>query len=191
MKGCVLQPNAVGLQSFRGRWTILREIRDEKNGQKGRLEGHAVFRPNAEYPNTMVLEERGQLQMEGAPALPAKRSYIWRSAEDGRMIDVSFADQRPFHRIDLACTMPFDTHFCAPDIYNVTYDFRSWPVWQAEWRVRGPRKDYRIWSRFRYIGDVSHVYTPCATAEHRAVKPQSPPAIERDSTWHIPEPTRS
>jgi hypothetical protein len=49
--------------------------------------------------------------------------------------------------------MPGAAHECAPDQYRVGYDFRAWPRWMANWRVRGPRKHYRIVSTFTRSGD--------------------------------------
>jgi len=34
-------------------------------------------------------------------------------------------------------------------MYHVAYDFSRWPEWQSEWRVKGPRKDAVITSRFK------------------------------------------
>jgi len=32
---------------------------------------------------------------------------------------------------------------------DVTYDFRKYPQWRAEWRVEGPKKDYRMVTTYR------------------------------------------
>lgn len=91
--------------------------------------------------------EIGKLTIGEAPALTATRRYLWHRAEEGQGIDVFFEDGRPFHAIDLTMTMPHAEHLCAPDLYHVTYDFRQWPDWRVEWRVVGPRKDYRLTTR--------------------------------------------
>jgi len=51
--------------------------------------------------------------------------------------------------------MPAAEHDCPPDHYRVRYDFRSWPRWQADWRVRGPRKDYTLGSAYQPARDGS------------------------------------
>ena len=168
LKGRVLTRNKINLENFQGRWTILREIRDELNGQTGRLEGQATFRPDEQDPESLIYEERGLLQMEGSPALHAERKYRWSLVGAGNTISVSFEDGRPFHSLDLDRTMPFDTHVCSPDIYEVSYDFRSWPVWRVEWRVQGPKKDYRLWTRFRFMGDVTFRGRSCVGPLARA-----------------------
>jgi hypothetical protein len=79
-----------------------------------------------------------------APPLQASRSYLWR--QDGAALAVAFDDGRPFHR--LGPGQLADRHLCAPDIYDVAYEFCRWPDWTQIWRVRGPRKDMTIDSRF-------------------------------------------
>jgi hypothetical protein len=61
---------------------------------------------------------------------------------------VLFADGRPFHAFDPGAARPEAAHDCPPDLYRVRYDFSDWPDWQAAWEVRGPRKDYRMVSRY-------------------------------------------
>ena len=53
-----------------------------------------------------------------------------------------FVDERAFHRF--SPDAPQASHFCAPDTYRVAYDFTQWPLWQARWQVKGPRKDYEM-----------------------------------------------
>ncbi len=142
----------VEIHEFLGRWTVLREIQDEFSGNRGRLEGQALVRADEDDPEKMVYEESGTLEMESAPPLSATRKYLWTLSPAPQVIQVHFEDGRPFHQIDLNCTMPFDTHFCPPDMYDVTFDLRYWPAWKVEWHVRGPKKDYRLWTRYAPIG---------------------------------------
>jgi hypothetical protein len=60
---------------------------------------------------------------------------------------VYFADGTFFHRFALS-PQPEAAHFCAPDQYDVTYNFTDWPHWSSTWRVKGPRKDYTMQSRY-------------------------------------------
>ena len=181
----------IKLSDFLGRWSILREIRDETTATRGRLEGQAVFRQSDQWESSLTYEERGQLTMDGSPTLTAERTYLWFLGNDPNTIDILFQDGRPFHRLDLNCTMPFSSHFCSPDEYNVSYDFRSWPVWRSEWRVRGPRKDYRIWSRFRFMGDASQVRTPCHQRLAGAEKAPTLQPMNEGNTWRSKVPTES
>lgn len=175
------------MRGFEGRWTILREIADRKNGTIGRLAGQAVFRKIPERKGALFYEERGELVLEGAGPMTAERRYVW-AESDGGLIEVEFEDGRRFHTIDLNRTMPFADHFCTPDHYWVNYDFRDWPVWHCEWHVRGPRKDYRMRSRYRYMGDVSRVLEACAQSAREADSGQ---VREREGgdRWQSTQPT--
>ena len=175
---------AVTLRDFAGRWSILREIRDERYGVSGRMEGQAHFRPRDCATFAMSYEESGRLMMSNGTTMAAKRSYVWREANEGRDISVEFEDKRPFHKITLNRTMPNDTHFCAPDLYEVTYDLRRWPSWIVEWRVRGPKKNYRLWTRYKFLGDVSREPRPCAGAGAGAVSQPSDIILDGVETWH-------
>ncbi len=133
----------LSLSDFEGVWLVEREIID-RNGPDGRFEGQAVFSPVAAG---LSYVEDGRLVLEGRAAVTASQRYVWRGAEAGR-IAVEFADSRPFHDFALKDVAEAD-HFCDPDTYRVTYRFDAWPEWQAEWRVLGPQKDYRLKSHYR------------------------------------------
>jgi len=149
--------DVLSLQKFVGRWSLAREIVDTAGGREGALAGEAVFRPEG---GNIVYEEKGELSMHGLAPLMAERRYLWRERPD-RTIAVHFEDGRPFHRISLDQTMPFDTHFCAPDVYDMAYDFRNWPAWECRTRVEGPRKTYRLLSRYQYLGPLDSVAETC------------------------------
>ena len=70
-------------------------------------------------------------------------------------IAVFFADGRAFHRFVPAADTVEADHWCDPDTYKVRYDFSRWPVWQAEWRVTGPRKDYVMQSVYTSDAGIS------------------------------------
>jgi len=140
----------VSLRSFVGRWSLLREIEDSAHNRSGRMVGEVVYRPSDE-DGVLIYEETGQLMLEGLAPLMAERRYRWRNGR-GNMVDVEFEDGRLFHHVNLDQTMPFDTHFCAPDVYDMTYDFREWPKWSSSARVEGPRKTYRLHSHYQYLG---------------------------------------
>ena len=150
------------MHEFLGRWSIQRDIKDIKAGVSGRLDGQVTLSPMPDGPeDTLLYEEKGSLVFGQSAPLVAERRYLWKGT-CGRVVDVMFEDGRPFHKIDLNCTMPFDTHLCDPDFYEVSYDLREWPSWRCTWRVTGPRKDYRLETRFRKVGDVSRTQVSCA-----------------------------
>ncbi|MFD1194249.1 DUF6314 family protein [Seohaeicola saemankumensis] len=136
----------IGLMDFEGRWRLDRQITDTR-GADALFTGWAVFAADAEG---LDLHEAGRLELKGQGGFQAERRYLWR--QDGAGIAVLFADGRAFHRFDPAARTALADHWCDPDTYEVRYDFSGWPVWRAEWRVTGPRKDYVMTS----------VYTPAA-----------------------------
>ncbi|KFE34410.1 DUF6314 family protein [Thioclava atlantica] len=129
------------LSDFAGEWALTREIR-HADGSEARFEGAARFVPEGE--GLLYLEE-GALILPGGQRMRAERRYLWRT--EGGRIAVFFEDGRPFH--SFAPDAPEAAHWCDPDDYRVTYEFAHWPDWRAEWRVRGPRKDYVMISDYR------------------------------------------
>ncbi len=130
------------LSDFAGIWQVNRVIDDRLSSQTGRFTGRASFAPAGDV---LIYEETGQLTLGTSAPYAATRSYIWRS--DGRLIHVDYADGRPFHGFDPA--IPTADHHCPPDNYRVSYDFSRWPDWLATWQVTGPRKDYKMTSRYQ------------------------------------------
>ena len=130
---------------FLGDWTLKRVINDRGAEKSGHLTGLAVFK---KADGGLRYTESGTLSYDGAPPLVASRTYIWARAAEGGVL-VRFEDGSEFHSFSLARTMPEAQHFCDPDMYYVTYDFGKWPKWQSEWRVVGPRKNYRMTSDYR------------------------------------------
>lgn len=138
------------IEKFAGDWSIKRHIFDLDSQWLGRFEGVARF---TAVDDGLHYNEEGKLQFGGLTAMKATREYLWTFPEDGDgagMVRVLFDDRRHFHDFDPNDDRPQATHYCDPDEYDVTYDFRKWPEWRAEWRVEGPRKDYRMVS----------IYTP-------------------------------
>jgi hypothetical protein len=126
---------------FAGRWSLRRQIEDRLGDVEGEFLGEALF----DYAGgALRYHETGFLRYGDAPPLHAERDYLWRPVA-GR-IAVDYGDGRPFHDFDPA--NPLAEHFCAPDHYAVRYNFERWPMWQAEWDVVGPRKDYRLVSSY-------------------------------------------
>ncbi len=124
------------LKDFLGDWTLHREIHHD-DGTQARFEGHARWRPEG---TGAVCDERGTLILPQGSFASEKRT-IW-TAE----LAVYFADGRFFH------TVPPEGgragHWCDPDQYDFTYDFDGWPRWSMLCRVTGPRKAYRMTSRY-------------------------------------------
>jgi hypothetical protein len=130
--------------AFEGLWRVDRVIQDRTGGPECRFTGEARFTAAADGLDYC---EEGELRLGGA-AFRATREYRWLLGPAGA--DVFFADGRFFHRFlwDAAAA----EHLCGADLYRVTYDFGRWPVWEAVWEVRGPRKDYVMRSTYARVG---------------------------------------
>ena len=130
------------IADFEGLWHVRRMISDHLAGQSGIFTGTATLSPRG--GGLWDWSESGVIALGGSRPMSAARRYLWRP--EGDRIAVLFEDGRPFH--DFAPDgAPEAAHRCAPDDYRVRYDFSRWPDWQAEWVVKGPRKDYRMLSQ--------------------------------------------
>jgi hypothetical protein len=125
------------LSDFEGRWRLSRRIVQDA-GTEARFEGQAVWSPDAEC---LIYRETGTLTVTGQPPMQAERRYRWHPD-----LCVHFDDGRFFHRVP---AQGGETdHWCDPDSYHVRYDFSAWPDFEVIWLVSGPRKSYRMFSRY-------------------------------------------
>ena len=136
------------LCDFAGDWLVARAIEDRRQGRAGRFDGTAAFGPDGDG---LAYAETGVLGYPGATPMRASRRFLWRG-DDAGGIDVLFEDGRFFHRFEPLLSRPEAIHLCGDDRYFVRYDFEAWPDWRCEWRVHGPRKDYRLASEYRPAG---------------------------------------
>ncbi len=144
------------LRDFEGRWRLTRQI-DDARGPDATFTGTAVFSPDS-GGRGLELVEQGQLVLQGQGAFQAERRYLWQ--QDDACVAVFFADGRDFHRFDPQGGQAQAAHWCDPDTYEVQYDFTGWPVWQVQWRVTGPRKDYMMRSVYTRIERADQVGGP-------------------------------
>jgi len=133
----------LGATELAGVWRVTRTITDRLAGQSGRFDGQARLVP---VPGGQDYAEEGVLRLGDGPVLTAARGYRWRFAGDS--VEVAFRDGRPFHRFVPGVTGPGTDHLCGADLYRVRYDWDAGPDWGALWDVQGPRKDYRMESRY-------------------------------------------
>ena len=130
------------IEDFAGPWRLTKEIRD-RLGPEGRFAGLARVH---QVEGDWRYDEAGQLKLAGAGPMSAERRYLWAPLPGA--VAVAFDDGRPFHEIPLGGGVA--VHDCAPDRYEVSYDFGGWPLfWEARWRVTGPRKDYDMVCSYR------------------------------------------
>lgn len=125
------------LADFLGDWIIERDIQHQ-GGADARFEGKATWSPQSD---ALIYRESGWLSLPGQAPVAAHQRHIWQAD-----LVVSFADGRFFHQVP--CAGGATSHWCAPDQYDGVYDFTSWPEFRVTWHVTGPRKAYRMQSRF-------------------------------------------
>lgn len=124
---------------FVGHWDVVRHIHDFDTRWTGTFEGRALFSP---VPGALDYLEEGTLRLGGL-TMRAHRRYRWTFPAPDR-VEVAFEDGRPFHHFDPRGAEAEASHYCDPDRYEVTYRFDAPDAWRSEWRVEGPRKDYRL-----------------------------------------------
>lgn len=125
------------LADFAGRWRFERRIEDATLPD-------ATVRGRAEWlarGTALLYVETGLLTMQAQPPMQTTRRYLW---QDG--LRVFFEDGRFFHQVPPQGGAAL--HDCPPDTYHVQYDFADWPQFETLWRVAGPRKDYRMRTRY-------------------------------------------
>lgn len=128
---------------FLGNWQIARKI-VEQAGETHHLTGVAEF---SQVAGGLKYHEQGQLVTATGAQFAASRVYHWRDAGNGR-VQVLFEDGRDFHNFDLTGVTAEDKHWCDPDTYHVSYNLAEWPIWSSTWTVLGPRKAYRMVTRY-------------------------------------------
>jgi hypothetical protein len=129
---------------FAGDWQLTRAITDRLGGMDGELIGMATLTGQG---GGLRYDETGRLTLKSGPVMEATRSYHWHFTEG--IVRVQFADGADFHNFIPSGEAVGTTHLCGADLYDVVYDFRTWPKWTATWSVKGPRKDYTSVSRYQ------------------------------------------
>lgn len=130
------------LSDFEGVWQFDRVIVDAAGGGTSTATGTAVIEDG-------VYDEQAQLTLPDGTTLTGTRRYLWADTQGG--IAVKFEDGRDFHI--LWFDAPKDSHWCDPDTYHVFYDLGDFPDWSSTWDVVGPRKSYRMTTRYRKQSD--------------------------------------
>jgi hypothetical protein len=139
---------------FLGNWCIERQIEDFLTQQTGTFFGDAII---VARDRDWVYSETGTLSFNNRTPLKSERRYLWSPTAAG--FDIHFDDSRFFHSFDLPieadggkCSTAH--HWCDPDDYNVQYDLNRFPDWSSLWQVTGPRKLYKMISKYKPRPDV-------------------------------------
>ncbi|GAA0394897.1 DUF6314 family protein [Streptomyces luteireticuli] len=140
-------PDAVAYLT--GRWAVERELLDLRTDTTGAFRGTACFARTGDDGRVLHVED-GELRWGDAPAVRAGRTLGLDPAPDGTA-EVTFADGRPFHGLDLRTGRWTVRHPCAADRYDGTFTVVSPDEWHLRWRTTGPAKDHLLTSVYRRL----------------------------------------
>lgn len=126
-----------------GEWEVFRQIDDRRLDQLGGFEGSASFAVDGD---DLIYDEDGELRL-GTHKGPAFQTYRY-TFPSKRQAEICFADGRPFHDLDLSNGAWACMHLCGEDQYEGAFTALERDSWRVIWRVRGPRKDLRLDSRY-------------------------------------------
>jgi len=134
---------------FAGRWRMTRAIDDRLGGRRGDATGICAFRDGPRIAG-LVCEEALVIDY-GGNRFDGAQSTIWRFEESAGP-DLDFQDGGFF------CAARFEefggvwraplTHLCGDDQYDGDVIVASENSWRLIWRVKGPRKDYTLDTRY-------------------------------------------
>jgi len=134
-----------------GTWTVARTMLDRATGTRGSFAG--VVRFTATDDGGLRFREEGTVTWNPAGALPftgpASREYLLRPTAAPGVMDMHFADGRPFHRMGFGPDTASDRHWCDPDTYRVRYTRLGPDAFRYTWDVTGPAKDLLLESELR------------------------------------------
>jgi hypothetical protein len=147
-----LAPGVAGipLNFFTGHWTIERVIEVEG----ATLDGEAWLVPiNAV---SLSYREAGRLTLPNGHILEAHRRYLYRRV--GHAIEIDFDDGPDQGRLFVSLSFRGPAlneaqavHRCGGDMYEVCYRLAPPFRFETDIKIAGPRKKYRIMSRYRRI----------------------------------------
>ncbi|MEV5378952.1 DUF6314 family protein [Streptomyces nondiastaticus] len=137
-EGPGLHPVPDAADYLMGEWTVERTLFDLRTGNSGSFRGTAVFRTADD--GRVLHTEDGELRWDGTPGR-AGRTLVLLPGPDGTC-EVTFADGRFFHDLDLRTGEWSVHHPCAADRYEGAFAAVSHDEWHARWRTTGPAKDH-------------------------------------------------
>lgn len=131
-----------------GQWRVERTMQDRATGAEGSFSGTVVF---ADDGDALRQSESGTVVWPAYRG-PASRTYRLLSTADPAVMDVLFADGRPFHSLDLSRGSWTATHSCPPDRYRVSFTAPAADRLDYTWDVTGPAKDLMLCTSLFRLG---------------------------------------
>ncbi|WP_066286863.1 DUF6314 family protein [Arthrobacter sp. B6] len=132
-----------------GHWAVERQLLDRAAGAHGTFSGVVHFSPTDD--GGLAFHEEGTMNWPTFTG-PASREYLLKCASRPDVLDVFFADGRPFHRMSFSPEANLDRHWCDPDTYRVKYIYEGSDRFSYTWDVSGPSKDLLLTSALRRLG---------------------------------------
>ena len=132
-----------------GQWSVERQMLDRAAGTRGTFSGVVHFSPTND--GGLALREEGTMRWPTFTG-PASREYLLKPGGGPDVLDVFFADGRPFHRMSFTPEANLDDHWCDPDTYRVAYTAEGPDRFSYVWDVSGPRKDLLLASDLKRLG---------------------------------------
>jgi len=136
-------------ENWLGKWALTRKI-----DPHGSFAGQAVF--SRVDDNTILYQETGELTLvEGHVLDDVQKRYIYKLEENAIVV---YFDDGPdkgklFHRLKFdANGMAEAHHNCPPDKYYTKMRITSGCEFEITHDVSGPRKDYKIFSKYKKRG---------------------------------------
>ncbi|MFI1355618.1 DUF6314 family protein [Streptomyces sp. NPDC020898] len=132
------RPVADALLYLAGSWRVTRTVRDLASTDEGTFTGTTTFSPL--HGDGLLHHESGTFVWQGT-ARPAERTLRFLPGSAPGTADVRFADDRPFHDLDLTTGRWVTDHPCAADLYRGEFTVLDADRWRTVWRVGGPAKN--------------------------------------------------
>lgn len=148
LRAYLLGPSPAGTTAA-GKWAVERHLLDRSAGTRGTFTGVVLFAQTDD--DALILREEGTMRWPTFTG-PASREYLLKPADRPDVLDVFFADGRPFHRMSFTPAANLDQHWCDPDTYRVAYTYESPDFFSYTWDVSGPRKDLLLSSVLKRHG---------------------------------------
>jgi len=133
------------LGSLTGSWLLRRSI---DNGAS--MSGTATIA--CQDAGRFTYHERGRLRLADGQEIDAERRYFFEGCDGGFRVLFAESPPRLFHRVVLdrsrSSLVGEGTYLCGEDRYDTHYRFDADDSFVIEHAVSGPRKHYRIETRY-------------------------------------------
>ena len=131
---------------FIGSWRIKRVL-----GNIGIAEGRAIFEPDLKHKYQLNYSELLGTNYTDFPSIQyAVRNYIYLYHKQDGTISKNYEDGSILYNLDFSSYRNYASgaYLCGKDTYNAHYSFIDSQNFTLEYVVKGPHKDFTIYSHF-------------------------------------------